>query len=439
MLWTYSIAETGCVRSCRSRRPEMRRIRLTVRGIVPLLLCAALLLQPWGGGVGAAAPRPHAAAGPDAGTVKTVPATLLMEVTTGEVLESSNAHVQHEPASLDKLMTLYLALRAIHAGQIPADSNVTVSTEAWRIGRVPGSSRMFLDVGDTVTVRQLLQGLMVASGNDAAEALAETIGGSADRFVDDMNATAARLGMHDTHFVTPHGLPRPGEHVSAWDVAVLARQLLLEFPDATQYSSPQYESYGGIRQANWNNLVFRDPRVDGLKTGHTEESGYSIVATARAGDLRLIAVVLGAPTVPRRTALAEGMLTTGFAHYTVVAVPWQTIVPASLRVYGGSLHTVPLQPARPVTVLVPRGSRGDFEVTEEITARPFAPVGRGQQVGMLTLRRNGQVVQSVPLLAASAVERTGLLGRLWGAISYAAASLLHRHPVTSRGTYSPPS
>lgn len=407
-----------------------------------LALCAVVLLQPWTGAAGAraeAAPRSHAPAAPGARAALPAAAGVLMEVSTGEVLESTNPHVQHQPASLDKLMTLYLTLQAMRTGRLTPDSNVTVSTEAWRIGRVPGSSRMFLNVGDTVTVRQLLEGLMVASGNDAAEALAETVGGSAERFVEEMNATAARLGLHDTHFVTPHGLPAPGEHVSAWDMAVLARQILVEFPEATRYSSPQYESYGGIRQANWNNLVFRDPRVDGLKTGHTEESGYSIVATARDGDLRLIAVVLGAPTVPRRTALAEGMLTTGFAHYTVVAVPWQTVVPASLRVYGGSLHAVPLQPARPVTVLVPRGSRGEFEVTEQITARPFAPVGRGQQVGTLTLRRNGQVVQSVPLLAASAVERTGLLGRLWGAISYAAASLLHRHPVTSRGTYSPSS
>ncbi|HEV2440626.1 MAG TPA: hypothetical protein VGX97_11255 [bacterium] len=131
------------------------------------------------------------------------------------------------------------------------------------------------------------------------------------------------------------------------------------------------------------------------------------------------------------------MLGTGFAHYTVVAVPWQTVVPGSLRVYGGSLRTVPLESGRPVTVLVPRGSRGEFEVTEQITARPFAPVARGRQVGTLTVRRNGQVVQSVPLVAGAAVEQAGLFGRLWGAISYAAGSLLHRHPVTSRGTYSP--
>ncbi|HKX18532.1 MAG TPA: D-alanyl-D-alanine carboxypeptidase family protein [bacterium] len=406
--------------------------------ITVVVLSAALSLQPW-----TAVHGPAEAAAPPRGPVgvrsaRPAPSTVLMEVSTGEVLESTNATVQHPPASLDKLMTLYLTLQAIHAGRLTPDTNVTVSTEAWRIGRVPGSSRMFLNVGDTVTVRQLLEGLMVASGNDAAEALAETVGGSADRFVGEMNATAERFGMRDTHFVTPHGLPAPGEHVSAADMAVLARHVLLEFPEATQYSSPQYESYGGIRQANWNNLVFRDPRVDGLKTGHTEASGYSIVATARDGDLRLVVVVLGAASVPKRTALAEGMLAAGFAHYTVVAVPWQTVVPAALRVYGGSMHSVPLQTARSVTVLVPRGSRGQFEVTEEITARPFAPIARGQDVGTLTVRRNGQVVQTIPLVASAAVDRAGLVGRLWGVVSYAAASLMHRHPVTSRGTYSPP-
>jgi len=418
------------------------------RAAAALVLCAVVLVQPWESISGSpAAPRPRAPVSPGAPAVLPPPSsrggsatsTLLMEVSTGEVLESTNPHDQHQPASLDKLMTLYLTLQAIRTGRLTPDTNVTVSTDAWRIGRVPGSSRMFLNVGDTVTVGQLLEGLMVASGNDAAEALAETVGGSAERFVEEMNATAARLGMHDTHFVTPHGLPAPGEHVSAWDMAVLARQILLEFPDATRYSSPQYESYAGIRQANWNNLVFRDRRVDGLKTGHTDQSGFSIVATARDGDLRLIAVVLGAPTLRRRTALAEGMLTTGFAHYTVVAVPWQTVVPGSLRVYGGTLHSIPLESARPVTVLEPRGTRGQFEVTEQITARPFAPLARGQQVGMLTVRRNGQVVQTVPLLAGAAVGQTGFVGRVWGAISYAAASLLHRHPVTSRGTYSPPS
>jgi D-alanyl-D-alanine carboxypeptidase (penicillin-binding protein 5/6) len=391
-----------------------------------LVVCVSALGRP---AAGAAAPTPPALPA----------ATVLMEVSSGDVLESTNAHAQHPPASLDKLMTLYLTLQAIHSGRLTVDTNVTISAEAWRIGRVPGSSRMFLNVGDTVTVRQLLEGLMVASGNDAAEALAETVGGSADRFVEEMNATAERLGLHDTHFVTPHGLPSPGEHVSAWDMAQLARHVLLEFPDATQYTSPRYETYAGIRQANWNNLVFRDPRVDGLKTGHTEVSGYSIVATAHDGSLRLIAVVLGAPTVPKRTALAEGMLAAGFAHYTVVAVPWQTVVPSSLRVYGARVHAVPIEPRHPVEVLMPRGERAAFDVTEQITIRPFAPVARGQQVGILTVRRGGQVVQTVPLVAAAAADRTGWLGRMWGALTYAVSSLLHRHPVTSHGTYSAPS
>jgi serine-type D-Ala-D-Ala carboxypeptidase (penicillin-binding protein 5/6) len=388
-----------------------------------VVLCLPVLGAP---GPVRAAPRPPRSV---------PPATVLMEVQSGDVLQSINAHVLHAPASLDKLMTLYLTLQAIRAGRLSLDSNVTVSTEAWRIGRVPGSSRMFLNVGDTVTVRQLLEGLMVSSGNDAAEALAETVGGSADRFVEEMNAAAERLGMHDTHFMTPHGLPTPGEHISAWDMAVLARHLLLEFPEATQYTSAKYETYAGIRQANWNNLVFRDPRVDGLKTGHTNASGYSVVATAHDGDLRVIAVVLGAPTIQKRTALAEGMLAAGFDHYTVVALPWQTLVPASLRIYGASVRSVPLEPQHPVQVLMPKGTRANFDVTEQITARPFAPVARGQQVGVLTVRRGSQVVQTVPLVAAAAAGRSGWFGRLWGAFTYTVSSLLHRHPVTSHGLY----
>jgi len=296
---------------------------------------------------------------------------------------------------------------------------------------------MFLNAGDVATVRQLLEGLMIASGNDAAAALAEAVAGSSERFVQEMNAAAERLALHDTHFVTPHGLPAPGEHVSAWDMALLARQILLDDPDATQFSSPRYFMYAGIRQANWNNLVFRDPRVDGLKTGHTLQAGFSIVATAHADGMRLIAVVLGAPTLRRRTELAEGLFATGFSHYALVPVPWQTLVPATLPVYGGRLGALPLEAARPVEVLVPRGTHPTFEVVEEIAVRPFAPFRRGQQVGTLVLRRDGRTVTAVPIVAGATVERSGLLGRAWGALRYAAGALIHRRAARS-GTYTPP-
>lgn len=408
-----------------------------IRASLLLLLCLAL-----GSPASWAAPRAHPVRSPaDAAAESgptTPPATLLMEVSTGQVLASSDAHRRLPPASLDKLMTLYLVLHAVRGHQISLDTSVTVSAEAWRVGRTAESSRMFLNVGDVVSVRDLLGGLMVASGNDAAEALAETVGGSGEQFVTLMNAQATRLGMRDTHYVTPHGLPAPDEYTSAWDVALLARRILLDFPDVVQITGERYETYGGIRQANWNNLVFRDARVDGLKTGHTSEAGFSIAATAQQGGMRLLAVVMGAPTLRRRTDLAEGLFAQGFGRYALVPVPWQRVVPASLRVYGGTAGEVSLEAAGPVAVLVGRGSRPSLVIAEAITARPFAPVARTQQLGVLTVSADGRALVTTPLLAAQPVGRAGLFGRLWGYVRYEIGVLLRRHAARSQGAYEPP-
>ncbi len=365
------------------------------------------------------------------------PASVLMEVSTGQVLASSGAHRRLPPASLDKLMTLYLTLGAIRDHRTTLDTVVTISAEAWRIGRTAESSRMFLNVGDRVTVRELLSGLMVASGNDAAEALAEVVGGSADEFVAMMNAEAGRLGLHDTHYVTPHGLPAPDEYTSAWDVALLSRRILLDFPEVVSITAARYETYGGIRQANWNNLVFRDPRVDGLKTGHTNAAGYCIAATAQQDGMRLLAVVMDAPTLQRRTAVAEGLFAEGFNRYALVAVPWERVVSSSFRIYGGTAADVSLTTPHPVTVLVTRGGRPSFSISERITARPFAPLARAQQVGMLTVALDGRTLVTAPLIAAQAVARAGVLGRLWGYVRYEFGAILHRHPAYSQGTYTP--
>ncbi|HLJ60370.1 MAG TPA: D-alanyl-D-alanine carboxypeptidase family protein [bacterium] len=408
-----------------------------VRPSLVLLLCLALGVPASWAAPRAHPVRPPADAAAESGPTAP-PATLLMEVSTGQVLASSDAHRHLPPASLDKLMTLYLVLQAIRGHQITLDTSVTVSATTWRIGRTAGSSRMFLNVGDVVPVRDLLSGLMVASGNDAAEALAEAVGGSGEQFVTLMNAQAARLGMHDTHYVTPHGLPAPDEYTSAWDIALLARRVLLDFPDVVQITGARYEAYGGIRQANWNNLVFRDPRVDGLKTGHTSEAGFSIAATAQQGGMRLLAVVMGAPTLRRRTDLAEGLFAQGFGRYALVPVPWQRVVPASLRVYGGTTGEVSLETSGPVAVLVGRDTRPSLVIAEAITARPFAPVARAQQVGVLTVSVDGRALAATPLLAAQPVARAGLFGRLWGYIRYEVGVLFHRHRARAQGAYEPP-
>ncbi|TMI89261.1 MAG: D-alanyl-D-alanine carboxypeptidase [Bacillati bacterium ANGP1] len=417
----------------------MRRMGTAVRCLCAGV-CLALLLVPAG-----AAPRvgaPLAAVAPPAAERGPAgppgpPSTLLMEVFTGQVLAESDAHRQLPPASLDKLMTLYLTLQAVKTHRLDLSTTVTVSVDAWRIGRTPRSSRMFLNVGDRVTIEQLLYGLMVASGNDAAETLAEAIAASPEQFVDEMNATAARLGLRDTHFVTPHGLPTPGEHTSAWDMGHLAREILVAFPDAVTYTSPRYMAYGGIRQANWNNLVFRDPRVDGLKTGFTDEAGFNIVSTASQGPLRLIAVVMGAHTLQLRTAAAEALLNMGFARYELVAVPWQRLVPSSIRVYGGRAARLRLETPRAIEVLVTRDDHSPLTVSEELRVRPIAPFQRGQQVAFLTIRNATGVLATSPLLAAAPIDRGGILARLWSLLRYRIGGLLRHRQTTWTATFIP--
>jgi D-alanyl-D-alanine carboxypeptidase (penicillin-binding protein 5/6) len=361
-----------------------------------------------------------------------------MEVSTGQVLESTDAHRRYAPASLDKLMTFYLTLQALKAHRVSLSTEVTVSEAAWRVGRTKGSSRMFLNVGDTVTIEQLLFGLMVASGNDAAEALAEALAGTAAEFVEQMNATAARLGLRDTHFVTAHGLPSPSEYSSAWDMGHLAREIVVAFPDATAYSSPREETYGGIRQMNWNNLIFRDARVDGLKTGFTNESGYHIVASARQGTLRLIAVVMGAHKLQQRTGIAERLLNQGFSRYMLVDVPWKRIVPSAVRVYGGIVGSLGLDTPGAMRVLISKDDHAPLTISEEVTAAPIAPFHKGQPVGTLTVRNSSAVLVTSPLLASTDVGRASLLARSWSMLRYRIGGLVRHRQAAWSGTFLPP-
>ena len=412
-----------------------------MRTAIPMIgigICLAALAGPAG-------TAPHPAAGPNPAVRGAAPqqgpagppSTLLMEASTGQVLESADPHRRLPPASLDKLMTFYLTLEALRTHRLMLSTEITVSETAWRLGRTKGSSRMFLNVGDTVTIEQLLQGLMVASGNDAAEVLAEALAGSGPQFVEEMNASAARLGMRDTHFVTSHGLPSPGEYTSAWDMALLARQILITFPDAVAYSSPRYVAYGGIRQANWNNLVFRDPRVDGLKTGFTNESGFHIVATARQGTLRLIVAVLGAHKLQERTGAAERLLNLGFARYVLVTVPWQKVVPSTLTVYGGNARQLTVQTPGAVEVLLPRDEHAPLTISEEMNVAPVAPFRKGQPIGTLTIRTPAAVLATSPLVASTNVDRARMFARLWGMLRYSIGGVLHHRQAVWTGTFTP--
>jgi len=235
-------------------------------------------------------------------------AAMMIDARSGATLYAYNEHDKIQPASLAKLMTFYLVLKALHQGRITPDTMVTVSEKAWRLSMNSGVSRMFLQVGQRVSVNDLLFGLMVSSGNDAAVALAEYLGGSSEAFAEQMNQQAKELGLSETHFENPDGLPVPEMYTSAFDMVKLGRAIVQRFPDATKYTSAKDFTFDKIHQPNFNTLLFYDARVNGLKTGHVEEAGYHLVASAHAGGMDLISAVLGTPSSSARRVETEKLV-----------------------------------------------------------------------------------------------------------------------------------
>jgi len=231
---------------------------------------------------------------------------MMVDARSGAILYAYNEHNRIQPASLVKLMTFYIALQAMHQGRITPETSVTVSEKAWRLSMNSTVSRMFLQVGQRVSVNDLLFGLMVSSGNDAAVALAEYLAGSSDAFAEQMNQQAKELGLNETHFANPDGLPVPEMYTSALDMVKLGRAIIQRFPDAVKYTGAKDFTFDKIHQPNFNALLFYDARVNGLKTGHVEEAGYHLVATAHANGMDLISAVLGTPSSSARRIGSTG-------------------------------------------------------------------------------------------------------------------------------------
>lgn len=353
-------------------------------------------------------------------------AGLLMDAYSGQVLYAFNEHERMQPASLAKVMTFDLILEAVEQKALSMDTKVPVSERAWRLALNNRLSNMFIEVGEQVTVSDLLKGLMVSSGNDAAVALAEYRGGSEERFVDMMNARARELGLKETRFANSHGLAADGQYTTAYDMALLARHVVLQHPEGLKITSLKEFTYAGIRQFNWNRLVLRDPRVDGLKTGHLPEAGYHLVATARDGGMRLIAVVMGTAGETERMNEAQKLLDYGFRNFATVEVDWKAKAPSALPVYKGKERSVPLEPAAPVVVTVPRGQEGRIAVGASTAGRAVAPVRKGEKLGRLTVTLAGKEIAGFDLLAARDVPRGGLLRVAWDSIRLFFARLLGR-------------
>ena len=334
-------------------------------------------------------------------------AVVLMEQETGTVLCEENAHDKLEPASVTKVMTLLLVMEALDSGGLSKEDLVTVSAHAASMG----GSQVYLEEGESMTVDDLLKAVAVASGNDAAVALAEHLAGSEEAFVARMNQRAQELGMADTHFVNCTGLPAAGHLTTAYDIALMSRELMANHPDIQTYTTIWMDTLrdGQFQLANTNKLLRRYPGATGLKTGSTDAAGYCLSATAERDGMALIAVILKAPTSDARLAAAESLLNYGFANYTLVDVqPGQALPPVTVRL--GQVSQVQPVLSTPGRVLVERSQVNSVTTQVELAADVEAPVEEGQILGRLSVRVNGEERQTLPLVAAQGVPRISMFG-----------------------------
>ncbi len=318
---------------------------------------------------------------------------VLADFESGWIIDSQNADVHIEPASLTKLMTGYLVFDAIEQGEIGLQDLVLISKKSWKTG----GSRMFIEVDTQVAVAQLLHGLIIQSGNDAAVALAEHLGGSEAGFAAKMNQTAAELGMLNTHFVNSSGLPDPQHYSSALDMTILTHSLIRRFPEPYRLYSEKTYTYNGITQQNRNLLLWRDASVDGIKTGYTEKAGYCLIGTAERDGRRLIATVVGSKSVQTRANEVHLLLKYGYAAYQgmVVHRPGQAV--KSLPLWMGRTPRVAVGVARPLAILYPKGGKAKLTGQVNLPNSLEAPLRAGQAVGSFDVRYDGETVRTVAL------------------------------------------
>ncbi|OGA15389.1 MAG: peptidase [Betaproteobacteria bacterium RIFCSPLOWO2_02_FULL_63_19] len=356
-------------------------------------------------------PNPALADAPAAPSVA-ARAWLLMDTASGQTLASHSEHEHAEPASLTKLMTAYLTFKALKAKTLRLEQTVPVSERAWRAQ----GSRMFIEPDKPVSVEELIQGMIVQSGNDACIALAEAIAGSEEAFVQMMNREARRLGMQDTNFVNSTGLPASKHYSSAHDLGLLAAALIRDFPEEYRYYSIRSFRYNSISQRNRNRLLWLDPNVDGVKTGHTEQAGYCLIASAKRGTRRMLAVVLGTASESIRARESQKLLNFGFQFYDSARLYEKGQTVSTLPVWKGSQRTIKAGLATDLAVSVPRGM-ADKVQADLISLQPLlAPVSAGQRVGTLRLALESKPLGSYPVVALESVAAAGFFGRTWDTV-----------------------
>ncbi len=339
-------------------------------------------------------------------------AYVLMDAASGKVLIEHNADERLPPASLTKLMTAYLATLDINRGQIKESDLVRISEKAWRMG----GSKMFIEVGNEVSVSDLLHGIIIQSGNDASVAIAEHIAGSEEAFADMMNATAERLGMDNSQFRNATGWPDPEHYSSAKDMAKLARAIIYEDPQHYAIYAQKEFLWNGIKQPNRNLLLWRDKTVDGLKTGHTEEAGYCLVSSAVRDGMRLISVVFGTNSEQARAAETQKLLTYGFRFFETRTFYQKGAELVQAPVWKGTARQLKAGLASDLTLTLPKGQVDKLQAGMTLNPQLVAPVAVGDVIGKVEVKLGEEVIHSADLVALEGVEEGGLLRRLWDSI-----------------------
>ncbi len=374
------------------------RSRISVVGAWLAGLCLLVAISPTGSAIAQQLPIPSP---PELGAR----GYLLLDHNSGQTLAAENERQRLDPASITKLMTAYATFRALRSGQVGLQDPVLISEKAWRTS----GSRMFIEVGTRVTVEELLQGMIVQSGNDASVALAEHLAGTEEVFAQVMNQYAGELGMLDTQYQNSTGLPNEGHYTSAADIARLASAIIREFPEYYRWYSQKEFTYNEITQRNRNTLLWRDPSVDGMKTGMTDAAGYCLVSSANRDGMRLIAVVLGTKSASARARDSQTLLNYGFQFFeTRLLYPAGDSV-AEARVWKGSHEMTDLGLRSDLYVTIPRGRYGQLEAQVEVPDRLIAPVDRSTRLGTVRVQLDEQIVAEANLFALNAIDE----GTLW--------------------------
>ena len=336
-------------------------------------------------------------------------AFILVDYDSNQVLAAKNEHTRIDPASLTKMMTMYVVDQELKRGNITLEDKVHVSQKAWKAQ----GSRMFIEVGSEVTVDELVKGIVIQSGNDASIAMAEFIAGTEDAFVSLMNQEAQALGMKNTHFVNSTGMPHPDHYSTAYDLSVLSRALIRDFPETYSWYAEKWFTYEGIKQPNRNRLLWRESFVDGIKTGHSSTAGYCLAASGKQDNMRLISILMGADSDNTRTDYSQRLLRYGFRFFETHKLFSAESAIKEPRVWMGDKDKLALGLNEDIYITVPQGTYDDLQAAVTLDDKLTAPISQGENRGVLTVKLDDQVLLEKPLVALQSIGK----GKIWSRFS----------------------